>query len=57
MRGADWLTGGMFGPESSLLVIATTAVATLWLLRIARRRGAFVAASMTRMKPVAASLR
>jgi membrane protease YdiL (CAAX protease family) len=45
VAGPDWLTGGAFGPESSLLVIATTSVATAWLLRLARRRGAFVAAS------------
>jgi membrane protease YdiL (CAAX protease family) len=41
--GPDWLTGGMFGPESSLLVIASTTVAVVLLLRAARRRGAFVA--------------
>ena len=40
--GPDWLTGGMFGPESSLLVIASTTVAVVLLLRAARRRGAFV---------------
>jgi hypothetical protein len=39
--GPDWLTGGMFGPESSLLVIASTTVAVVLLLRVARRRGAF----------------
>ena len=39
--GPDWLTGGMFGPESSLLVIAATTVAVALLLRAARRRGAF----------------
>lgn len=39
--GPDWLTGGTFGPESSLLVIASTAVAVVLLLRAARRRGAF----------------
>ena len=39
--GPDWLTGGMFGPESSLLVIAPTTVAVVLLLRAARRRGAF----------------
>jgi uncharacterized protein len=39
--GPDWLTGGMFGPESSLLVIASTTVAVMLLLRAARRRGAF----------------
>lgn len=36
--GPDWLTGGMFGPESSLLVIASTTVAVVILLRVARRR-------------------
>jgi membrane protease YdiL (CAAX protease family) len=40
--GPDWLTGGMFGPESSLLVIASTTVAVVLLLRVARRRGAFL---------------
>lgn len=44
--GADWLTGGMFGPESSLLVIALTSVPTAWLLRSAWRRGAFRPAGM-----------
>jgi uncharacterized protein len=39
--GPDWLTGGMFGPESSLLVIASTTVAVVLLLRAARRQGAF----------------
>lgn len=39
--GPDWLTGGMFGPESSLPVIASTTVAVVLLLRAARRRGAF----------------
>ena len=39
--GPDWLTGGMFGPESSLLVIVSTSVAVVLLLRAARRRGAF----------------
>jgi hypothetical protein len=39
--GPDWLTGGIFGPESSLLVIASTTVAVLLLLRAAHRRGAF----------------
>jgi membrane protease YdiL (CAAX protease family) len=39
--GPDWLTGGMFGPESSMLVMASTTVAVVLLLRAARRRGAF----------------
>lgn len=41
LAGPDWLTGGMFGPESSWLVLASTAVAVVLLLRAARRRGAF----------------
>ena len=40
--GPDWLTGGMFGPESSLLVIALATLVTVLLLRAAWRRGAFV---------------
>jgi membrane protease YdiL (CAAX protease family) len=43
LAGPEWLTGGMFGPESSLLVIASTTVAVVLLLRAARRRGAWVA--------------
>ncbi len=39
--GPGWLTGGMFGPESSLLVIVSIAVAAVLLLRTARRRGNF----------------
>lgn len=41
MAGPDWLTGGMFGPESSVLLIVVTIMATAWLLRLAHRRGAF----------------
>ncbi|MET0498093.1 MAG: type II CAAX endopeptidase family protein [Steroidobacteraceae bacterium] len=40
--GPEWLTGGMFGPESSLLVIASTTVVVVLLLRAARQRGAFL---------------
>jgi hypothetical protein len=39
--GPAWLTGGMFGPESSLLVIVPVSVAVVLLLRTARRRGNF----------------
>jgi hypothetical protein len=40
--GPDWLTGGMFGPESSLLVIMSATVAVVLLLHTARRHGAFL---------------
>ena len=40
--GPDWLTGGMFGPESSLLVIMSLTVAVVLLLGMARRHGAFL---------------
>lgn len=39
--GPDWLTGGMFGPESSLLVIVSTTVACVLLLRAAAHRQTF----------------
>lgn len=39
--GPDWLTGGMFGPESSVLVIVSATVALVVLLRAAVRRGGF----------------
>lgn len=40
--GPDWLTGGMFGPESSLLVIISVTVAVVLLLGMAHRRGALL---------------
>ncbi|HKI02890.1 MAG TPA: type II CAAX endopeptidase family protein [Thermoanaerobaculia bacterium] len=45
--GPDWLTGGMFGPESSHLAIATTTVAVVVLLRAARRRARWSSLSNT----------
>ncbi len=42
LAGPDWLTGGMFGPESSLLVMVLLCVAVVLLLRVAQRRGAFL---------------
>lgn len=39
LAGPDWLTGGMFGPENSLLVIAAIAMAVVLVLRTAHRRG------------------
>jgi membrane protease YdiL (CAAX protease family) len=39
--GSDWLTGGVFGPENSLLVTVSVTIAVVLLLRTARRRGDF----------------
>lgn len=39
LAGPAWLTGGMFGPESSVLVIASAGLATVFLLRRARSMG------------------
>jgi membrane protease YdiL (CAAX protease family) len=40
--GPNWLTGGMFGPENSLLVMMFVAIALLVMLRSAIRSGALV---------------
>ena len=39
MRGPDWLTGGVFGPEDAILTMLVVAVAVVLLLRVARQRG------------------
>lgn len=38
--GSDWLTGGIFGPESSFIVIMFVTTAVVLLLGVARRHGA-----------------
>jgi hypothetical protein len=43
--GPDLLTGGIFGPESSLLVIGSIALVVILLLRAATRRGALRASA------------
>jgi len=40
--GPDWLTGGIFGPESSSMVIMLVTGAVVLLLRVAHRHGAFL---------------
>lgn len=37
--GPDWLSGGAFGLEASVITLAVTAFASIWLLRLAHRRG------------------
>jgi membrane protease YdiL (CAAX protease family) len=43
-HGPDWLTGGSFGPEASVIAVVVCSVATTALLLIARRRGRILAA-------------
>jgi len=38
--GNDWLTGGLFGPERSVVVMAAVAIAAILVLRFVRRRDA-----------------
>ncbi|MES2866579.1 MAG: CPBP family intramembrane glutamic endopeptidase, partial [Actinomycetota bacterium] len=40
--GPDWLTGGAFGPEASVIAVIVCSAATAVLIRIARRRGRIV---------------
>ncbi|HEY9253857.1 MAG TPA: type II CAAX endopeptidase family protein [Stenotrophomonas sp.] len=40
--GPDWVTGGLFGPESSIVQIGLIAIAVAVVLRMGWRRGAFV---------------
>ena len=46
--GADWLTGGVFGAEASVVALATCVVASCGLLVIAFRRNAIVAPAWVR---------
>jgi hypothetical protein len=46
--GPEWLTGGDFGLEASLPSIVVATAAGLVLLRLAHRRGNFIAAPWTR---------
>ena len=39
--GPDWLTGGIFGPESSFIVIMFVTAAVVLLLRVAQKTGSF----------------
>jgi len=45
--GARWLTGGAFGPESSLVTLAVCTAASAALLLVARRRGYLLPARLT----------
>lgn len=42
LSGPDWLSGGTFGAEGSLVALAICLLAGLWLLRAAQARGHFL---------------
>jgi membrane protease YdiL (CAAX protease family) len=43
LSGPDWLSGGAYGVEASLLTLVIIGAATLWLLMVAERRGQLIA--------------
>ncbi len=54
-RGPDWLSGGAFGAEASVVALLVCCGASVALLLIARRRYAFVPPSWRRRVPAAAA--
>ena len=50
--GPDWLTGGSFGPESSVITVVVCTAAGLALLALAARRGSWVASLWVRRRRV-----
>jgi membrane protease YdiL (CAAX protease family) len=44
-NGPPWLTGGVFGPENSIVAIVLMGIATVALLALGKRRQRFVAAA------------
>lgn len=43
LSGPEWLSGGAYGVEASLLTLVVIGAAALWLLKLADRRGQFIA--------------
>ncbi|HET8764086.1 MAG TPA: type II CAAX endopeptidase family protein [Rhodanobacter sp.] len=54
--GPDWLSGGAFGAEASVVAIALCSVCSLALLGIARRRGSIVPPAWRRSRTAATPL-
>ncbi len=52
ITGPDWLTGGSFGPELSVITVITCTAAGLALLVLAARRGSWVASPWARRRRV-----
>jgi len=53
--GPDWLGGGVFGAEASVVALALCTACTLWLLRIALRNGTIVVPAWIRRRNAAAA--
>jgi uncharacterized protein len=51
MTGPDWLTGGSFGAEASVVALTTCSIVTVIFLVIALRRGSIVPPFWARRKP------
>lgn len=54
MQGPDWLTGGAFGAEASVVALGLCSVATAVCLAIAARRGSLLAPSWRRRRDAVA---
>ena len=50
--GPDWLSGGAFGAEASVVALALCSLGTIWLIAIALRRGTIVPPYWARQKSV-----
>ncbi|GGA10988.1 CPBP family intramembrane glutamic endopeptidase [Dyella caseinilytica] len=53
--GPEWLSGGAFGAEASVVLVGICSICTLALIAVALRRGSIVAPSWRRKKPEAVS--
>jgi len=54
LRGPEWLTGGAFGVEASVVAVAVCVLASLLMLRLARQRATLVPWRPLRRAPAAA---
>lgn len=43
-NGPDFITGGEFGPEHSIITAVLVSICILWILKVARNRGLFIKA-------------
>ncbi|HEY4143868.1 type II CAAX endopeptidase family protein [Pinirhizobacter sp.] len=55
ISGPDWLTGGSFGAEASVVALGCCSVLTVVLVVVALRRGTLIAPSWVRRRPEASN--